>query len=79
MEFISKIPQLMKETGMGPKALERKSGLSWNTAWAIFHGEVPKTITTLGKLCDVFQCQPEDLIERKGTPTQFENFESESE
>jgi DNA-binding Xre family transcriptional regulator len=60
--FVSLIPNLMKLKKWSAKELERQTGLSWQVAFDLSHGNIPGTTNTLLKLCVAFNCQPNDLI-----------------
>ena len=60
--FESLIPNLMKLKGWNASKLQRKTGVSWQTAFDLSHGNIPGTTNTLLKLCIAFNCQPNDLI-----------------
>ena len=60
--FVSLIPQLMKLKKWNATKLMRKAEIHYKTALDLSHGAIPATTMTLAKLCEAFNCQPNDLI-----------------
>ena len=60
--FVSLIPNLMKLKGWNATKLMRITELSWGVSFDLSKGTVPKSTFTLAKLCEAFECQPNDLI-----------------
>ena len=60
--FVSLIPQLMKLKKWNATKLMRVTELSWGVSFDLSKGVVPKSTFTLAKLCEAFECQPNDLI-----------------
>ncbi len=64
----SLVPKLMEIKGWNATKLMIKCDISWNNAFGLSHGKIPGTHTrknsssTLDKLCEVFECQPSDII-----------------
>ena len=60
--FVSLIPNLMKLKKWNATKLMRVTELSWGVSFDLSKGVVPKSTFTLAKLCEAFECQPNDLI-----------------
>ena len=60
--FESLIPYLMTLKGWTATRLQRETKMAWGTALDLSHGDIPGSTKTLAKLCEAFDCQPNDLI-----------------
>ena len=60
--FVSLIPKLMKIKGWNATKLMLETELSWGVVFRISKGGVPKSTKVIAKLCEAFECQPNDLI-----------------
>ena len=57
----SLVPKLVEIKGWSPTDLMRQTGLSWQRALQIFHGEIPGS-KALDMLCEALDCQPSDVL-----------------
>lgn len=62
----SLVPKLMEIKGWNATKLMLETELSWGVVFPISKGENPKSTYVLDKLCEVFECQPSDIILYKG-------------
>lgn len=62
-----RIPDLLKERGWTAYRLAQETGLTVPAAYRLARGGPVKRIDadTLERLCEAFQCQPGDLLERE--------------
>ncbi len=58
----SLVPKLMEIKGWNATKLMLETELSWGVVFLISKGATPKSTYVLDKLCEVFECQPSDII-----------------